>query len=77
MADLPGWEIGAIGAYFAFIRHPFADLSSSSVAESLAKQAGVVSIPGSYFGKGQEQYLRLAFANAETASIALLGERLR
>jgi aspartate/methionine/tyrosine aminotransferase len=77
MADLPGWEIGALGAYFAFIRHPFTDLSSSSVAESLAKQAGVVSIPGSYFGKGLEQYLRLAFANAETASIALLGERLR
>ena len=77
MSDLPGWEIGAIGAYFAFIRHPFPDRSSSAVAERLAREAGVVCIPGSYFGKGQERYLRLAFANADTTSIALLGDRVK
>lgn len=77
MADLPGWDIAAIGAYFAFIRHPFADLPSTAVAERLAKEAGVISIPGAYFGEGQERYLRLAFANADAASIGLLGERLR
>ncbi|PZM08865.1 aminotransferase [Rhizobium tubonense] len=76
MSDLPGWEIGAIGAYFAFIRHPFPDRSSSAVAERLAREAGVVCIPGSYFGEGQERYLRLAFANADTASIALIGDRV-
>ncbi|CDM58476.1 aminotransferase [Rhizobium favelukesii] len=77
MAGLPGWEIGAIGAYFAFIRHPFEQLGSSAVAERLAKQAGVVCLPGSYFGEGQERYLRLAFANADAALIGLLAERLR
>jgi aspartate/methionine/tyrosine aminotransferase len=77
IAELPGWDIAAIGAYFAFIRHPFADQPSTVVAERLAKQAGIISIPGAYFGEGQERYLRLAFANADTASIGLLGERLR
>jgi len=77
MSGLPGWEIGALGAYFAFIRHPFAELSSAAVAERLAKEAGVVCLPGSYFGEGQEHYLRLAFANADAASIGLLADRLR
>ncbi|MQB41718.1 aminotransferase [Rhizobium sp. ICMP 5592] len=77
MSELPGWDIAAIGAYFAFIRHPFVDQPSAAVAERLAKQAGIISIPGSYFGEGQERYLRLAFANADVASIGLLGERLR
>lgn len=77
MTVLPGWEIGAIGAYFAFIRHPFEQLGSSAVAQRLAKEAGVVCLPGSYFGEGQERYLRLAFANADAALIGLLAERLR
>ncbi len=76
MAELPGWEIGALGAYFAFIRHPFEGLSSSAVAERLAKETGVVCLPGSYFGEGQELYLRLAFANADAVSIGRLLERL-
>lgn len=76
VAALPGWEIGAIGAYFAFVRHPFTELSSAAVAERLAKEAGVVCIPGSYFGEGRERYLRLAFANADVASIGLLAGRL-
>ncbi|KAA1184635.1 aminotransferase [Rhizobium tropici] len=76
-SELTGWEIAAIGAYFAFVRHPFADRSSSEVAEELASKRGVVCIPGAYFGEGQERYLRLAFANADVASIGLLPERLR
>jgi aspartate/methionine/tyrosine aminotransferase len=77
ITDLPGWEIAAIGAYFAFIRHPFAGLSSPAVTEKLAKEAGVVCLPGSYFGEGQDHYLRLAFANADAKAIGLLRDRLR
>jgi aspartate/methionine/tyrosine aminotransferase len=76
-SGLTGWEIAAIGAYFAFVRHPLADRSSSEVAENLARERGVVCIPGAYFGEGQERYLRLAFANADVASIGLLPDRLR
>jgi aspartate/methionine/tyrosine aminotransferase len=75
-AGLPGWDIAAIGAYFAFIRHPYVDLSSVAVAERLAKEAGVICIPGAYFGEGQERYLRFAFANADVGVIGQLSGRL-
>jgi len=76
-SELMGWEIAAIGAYFAFVRHPFEGRSSSEVAEELARERGVICIPGAYFGEGQERYLRFAFANVDVASIRLLPDRLR
>lgn len=77
LAQCPGWDIDALGAYFAYVRHPFAGLDSVAVAERLAKDAGVVTIPGGFFGPGQERHLRLAFANAEAETILRLPERLR
>ena len=76
MAELPQWRMEAIGAYFAFIRHPFEGVSSAWVAERLAKDAGVVCLPGVYFGPGQEPFLRFAFANADAATIGKLKDRL-
>ncbi|SSC71703.1 unnamed protein product [Ciceribacter sp. T2.26MG-112.2] len=76
MAKLPDWKMDSIGAYFAFIRHPFPGTPSAEVAEKLAKEAGVVCIPGAYFGEGQENYLRFAFANADSKTIATLANRL-
>jgi aspartate/methionine/tyrosine aminotransferase len=73
---LSGWRIEAIGAYFAFIQHPFEGKSSIEVAERLAKEAGVLALPGAFFGEGQERFLRFAFANADAATIHLLGDRL-
>ena len=76
MSRLTGWKLQAIGAYFAYIRHPYPDISSEFVAEKLAKIAGVVCLPGDYFGEGQEGYLRFAFANADVPTILKLEERL-
>lgn len=76
MAEVPAWRVGAVGAYFAFIGHPFGDTPSARVAEKLAKEAGILCLPGSYFGAGQDGYLRFAFANADVATIALLKDRL-
>jgi aspartate/methionine/tyrosine aminotransferase len=42
----------------------------------LAKEAGVVCLPGVYFGAGQEDHLRFAFANADAETIAKLEARL-
>jgi len=50
---------------------------SSVVAEKLAREFGVVCLPGVYFGPGQEPYLRFAFANADAATIAKLSDRLK
>lgn len=76
LARAPGWSIGAVGAYFAFVRHPYAGVGSARVSEELARKVGIVTVPGSYFGPGQEDYLRFAFANATSDTIALLPERL-
>ena len=73
--DIAGFEIAAMGAYFGYVRHPFQD-TSLNVAETMAKTVGILTIPGDFFGKGQERYLRFAFANAEVAAIQQLPERL-
>ncbi len=77
MAGVPAWRVGAVGAYFAFIGHPFDGVSSARVAEKLAKEAGILCLPGSYFGARQEGYLRFAFANADVETISLLKDRLQ
>jgi hypothetical protein len=76
MADVNGWQLAAMGAYFAFVRHPYEDRSSEEVAEMLAREAGIVTLPGAFFGEGLERYLRFAFANADSATISLLKDRL-
>ena len=76
VAASPGWSISAIGAYFAYVRHPLA-LPSAKAAERLASRAGVVTLPGSFFGPGQEDHLRFAFTNVDERQIAKLSERLR
>ena len=75
VATSPGWSISAIGAYFAYVRHPLA-VPSALAAERLASRAGVVTLPGSFFGPGQEDHLRFAFANVDEVQIARLSERL-
>lgn len=75
MAGVPAWRVGAVGAYFAFIGHPFGNTPSAQVAEKLAKEAGILCLPGSYFG-AQEGFLRFAFANADVETIGLLKNRL-
>ena len=75
MRDLRDWQISALGAYFAFVRHPFAEFSAHDAAHRLAREAGVITIPGSFFGNGLERYLRIAFANADVATIGQLRTR--
>ncbi|PSH65569.1 aspartate/tyrosine/aromatic aminotransferase [Phyllobacterium brassicacearum] len=76
MTDLGGWKLEAIGAYFAFVRHPFEGRSSTEVAEYLAKHAGVLSIPGEYFGAKHTRFLRFAFANADAETIQQVRGRM-
>ena len=77
MTRLPAWEISAIGAYFAYVRHPFRGARSEAVAEKLAREYGVVCLPGAYFGERQENHLRFAFANADAETILKLEDRLK
>ncbi|HSP24438.1 MAG TPA: aminotransferase class I/II-fold pyridoxal phosphate-dependent enzyme, partial [Saliniramus sp.] len=72
----PAWAVETIGAFFAYLRHPFAGADAVDVAEQLARERGVLALPGSWFGPGQERYLRVAFANVATEQVAELGDRL-
>ncbi len=76
LSECPAWQIKAIGAYFAYVEHPFSGISSVGVAEKLASLQGVTCIPGAFFGRGQEPYLRLAFANVSVDELQLLKDRL-
>ncbi len=76
IARMDGWEAISVGAYFAFVRHPFQYIESAAVSEKLAKTCGVITIPGAYFGEGQQDFLRFAFANVDAETITLLPERV-
>ena len=74
-AGLAGWRLESLGAYFAYVRHPF-DQPAAAVAERMATELGAVCLPGPAFGPGQEQHLRLAFANTERDGLLDLSGRL-
>ena len=76
MADTPGWDLLSSGAYFGYVRHPYKNVDSIQIAKSLASKAGVLVIPGAFFGAGQDDALRFAFANAGRDVIAKLPDRL-
>ena len=75
-AETPGWAIGSSGAYFAYVRHPYRGTSSATVAEYLSADLGAVCLPGAAFGPGQDDYVRIAFANADADAIHDLARRL-
>jgi aspartate/methionine/tyrosine aminotransferase len=76
MGRVPGWRVEQVGAYFAYVRHPFSGAPAARAAEALASRRGVLALPGSYFGPGQEGHLRMAFANVGSEVIEALPERL-
>jgi aspartate/methionine/tyrosine aminotransferase len=74
-----GWKLMGLGAYFAYLEHPF-DGSSAELAPKLVRDAGVLLLPGTMFqpegsSAGARQF-RLAFANVDRAGITKLFDRL-
>jgi aspartate/methionine/tyrosine aminotransferase len=56
------YRLVTAGAYFAYVEHPF-DSPARDVVRRLVQEQELVCLPGSYFGREQEQFIRLAFAN--------------
>ena len=74
-----GWSLLGLGAYFAYLEHPF-DMSSADLARKLVADASVLALPGTMFtppedARGQRQ-LRVAFANLDRDGIGTLISRL-
>jgi aspartate/methionine/tyrosine aminotransferase len=76
-ADLPGWRIEGIGAYFAWVTPPF-DLPSARTARRLLAEQALLVLPGSMFTPADRPStsLRVAFANADAAGLAETVRRL-
>ncbi len=80
---LPEWQVLGVGAYFAYVQHPFAT-ASDQLAQNMVKQAAILMLPGTMFaptkasgGDGSaETQLRIAFANADQSQIAEMFARL-
>ena len=70
------YELASSGALFAYVKHPFTDETGKQVAMRLAGEHDVLCLPGSMFGPGQDDYLRIAFANAEASDMETLVDRL-
>lgn len=74
-----GWRLMGVGAYFAYVEHPF-DIPSDQLAPLLVREAGVLLLPGTMFmpegdPAGARQF-RIAFANIDRAGIETLFDRL-
>jgi aspartate/methionine/tyrosine aminotransferase len=75
-----GWRLLGLGAYFAYLQHPFA-LSSVQLAPRLVTEVGVLVLPGTMFTprddpNGLRQF-RVAFANIDRAGVENLFSRLQ
>lgn len=74
-----GWHLQGVGAYFAYVQHPFAE-SSAALAPKLVREAGVLLLPGTMFTPEDDpegaRAFRIAFANVDRAGIATLFARL-
>ena len=75
-----GWRLLGLGAYFAYLEHPF-DIASDELAKHLVAEAGILLLPGTLFmpahdANGKRQ-IRIAFANLNRAGIAELFDRLQ
>ncbi len=70
------YRLAGAGAFFAYVEHPFERQMAKEVAMRLASRHGLLCLPGSMFGPGQDNYLRLAFANVEADLMPEVAERL-
>jgi len=76
-APLNAWRVDSVGAYFAFVAHPFPEKTAIETGRRLATELGILTLPGPYFGPGRETHLRFAFANVGVEVLSELPGRLK
>ncbi|CAE6492204.1 unnamed protein product [Rhizoctonia solani] len=76
-----GWEIGASGAYFAIVKHPFKGVSGVEVCKRLATERGVVLLPLANFAPqgdlAWDNWLRVSVANVGEEALREAATRIR
>ncbi|MGK9170014.1 aminotransferase [Inquilinus limosus] len=76
LSGLEGWRLVSLGAFFAYLEHPFPGREAVAVARGLALEQNVLTLPGSMFGPGQDRFLRVAFANVGSDAAPIVADRL-
>lgn len=85
-AHLPErWHVGSLGAYYAFVRHPFKGVDAADVCKRLAQETGVICLPAGFFCPGQGgraegdmgKWIRFSVANVDDEKVKRVCERLR
>ncbi|KAI5477786.1 aspartate aminotransferase [Pseudohyphozyma bogoriensis] len=76
-----GWEVGTVGGYFAYVKHPFPGASSELVASRLGSKVGIVVLPGTFFSKpfedvNDDRYIRFSIANVSAETLKAVPARL-
>ncbi|KAF8753454.1 PLP-dependent transferase [Rhizoctonia solani] len=75
------WEIGASGAYFAILKHPFKGVSNVEISRRLASECGVVVLPLTGFvpssDSSWDSWLRVSVANVGEEMIYEAATRIR
>jgi len=74
-----GWRLRGLGAYFAYLEHPF-DLPSEVLAPMLVRAASLLLLPATMFvppgDTSGARAFRMAFANADQAQLHAVFDRL-
>jgi aspartate/methionine/tyrosine aminotransferase len=76
LSGLEGWRLVSLGAFFAYLEHPFPGRGAVEVARDLALRHNLLTLPGSMFGSGQDRFLRAAFANVGDDVAPVVAARL-
>lgn len=86
------WTIGSQGGYYAFVKHPFQNMSSLTFCERLAKELGILVLPTQFFcneedetqrktlglsEEGWDRWIRFSVANIDDEQIVKVCERLK
>ncbi|KAF9505735.1 hypothetical protein BS47DRAFT_1334232 [Hydnum rufescens UP504] len=85
--DTPApWIVRTSGAgYFAFVRHPFEGIRGEEVCRRLARDAGVLTLPATFFAPtaqptipgDEKRWLRVSVANVDDVQIIAVATRMR
>lgn len=74
-----GWQLKGVGAYFAYVAHPFG-MPADELAKALVGEAGVLLLPATMFvpegDASGTSHLRIAFANLDRGGIEQMFKRL-
>ncbi len=74
-----GWQLLGVGAYFAYLKHPYA-IASDQLAKKFVDEASILTLPGTMFvpagDKSGKSQIRIAFANINIDGIKVLFNRI-